>query len=298
MPAGTLTRIAAGSIEACIDSMGTQLMSLKLDGVEYLWQGDPRWWPRRAPVLFPIVGSLRPGTTSAAGPCPMGRHGIARTCEHRLVKRSEASATYELASSEETLASYPYPFVLRMTYAITGPATLEQRFEVTNTGAIPLPYTVGGHPAFNVPIDPAGSPDEAFEDYRIEFTSPWSACSPTMVEGGLWDFGSPWPVVEDSDALPLARSLFEHDTVMLSDVPGSTATLRGAKSGHGVRLDFAGFPYLGIWSAAGEAPFVAVEPWTGCSTALDEDNLLEHKRGMRLLGPGETATHAFSMTLL
>ena len=32
---------------------------LALDGREYLWQADPTFWGKHAPVLFPIVGSLR-----------------------------------------------------------------------------------------------------------------------------------------------------------------------------------------------------------------------------------------------
>ena len=38
-----------------------------------------------------------------------------------------------------------------MTYALTGDATLTQTFAVTNTGDVALPFSVGGHPAFNVP---------------------------------------------------------------------------------------------------------------------------------------------------
>ena len=41
-----LTTIAKGRVEATIDSKGAQLMSLKLDGKEYLWQCDPAFWPR------------------------------------------------------------------------------------------------------------------------------------------------------------------------------------------------------------------------------------------------------------
>ncbi len=35
-----------------------------------------------------------------------------------------------------------------------------------------MPFSVGGHPAFNVPAPGAG--DEAFEDYVIEFAEPWT----------------------------------------------------------------------------------------------------------------------------
>lgn len=149
-------------LSAAVDPMGAQLLSLQLDGCEYLWQGDPRFWARRAPVLFPIVGSLRDGRAEPVqGPCVMGRHGIARNYEHAVVDRAAdgSSVTFELRDSDETRAAYPYGFKLNMIYAITGEATLSQTFRVTNTGDATLPFCVGGHPAFNVPM--GASPQDA-----------------------------------------------------------------------------------------------------------------------------------------
>ena len=85
----TVTTIKRGGLTAAIDSMGAQLTSLALNGNEYLWQGDPAFWGKHAPILFPIVGSLRNNTaTSAAGTCEMPRHGLARIVEHKLVEVS------------------------------------------------------------------------------------------------------------------------------------------------------------------------------------------------------------------
>lgn len=28
-------------------------------GLEYLWEGDPAFWKRASPVLFPLVGNYR-----------------------------------------------------------------------------------------------------------------------------------------------------------------------------------------------------------------------------------------------
>ena len=78
----TVTTIKRGGLTAAIDSMGAQLTRLALNGNEYLWQGDPAFWGKHAPILFPIVGSLRNNTaTSAAGTCEMPRHGLARIVE-------------------------------------------------------------------------------------------------------------------------------------------------------------------------------------------------------------------------
>lgn len=84
------------------------------------------------------------------------------------------------------------------------------------------------------------------------------------------------------------------DTLVFEDVPGRSVRLVGP-AGHGMQVDFDGFDYLGVWSAANDAPFVALEPWTGCATATDEDDEFEHKRGMTTLSPGEKRAWSFSL---
>lgn len=287
-----LTTIRSGNLEAAIDSMGAQLMSLRLDGGEYLWQGDERYWARRAPVLFPIVGCLRNDhATSAAGDVSLKRHGIARLFDHAIVERTESSVTYELLSNDETRAAFPYDFALDMTYAIEGDA-LVQTFSVTNRGDVTLPFTLGGHPAFNVPVPGA---DEGFSDYELVFPEEWTARVPTIDEGGLHDFSRMHELFSDSDRLPLSHDLIaELLTLVFVEVPGRTVTLLG-RSGHGVEVAFEGFDYLGVWTATPEAPFVAIEPWCGCATAYDESDVFEEKRGMIFLEPGKTCERSFSM---
>ena len=129
-----------GELTAAIDAMGAQLTSFALGGKEYLWQADPAVWGKHAPILFPIVGSIRDGKAeSAQGEVTLGRHGLARDYEHAVVAQSEGSVTFELADSEETRSAYPYAFKLNMTYELTGPASLTQTFRVENTGDVDLP---------------------------------------------------------------------------------------------------------------------------------------------------------------
>ena len=295
-----ITTIAKGGLSASIDSKGAQLTSLALDGREYLWQADPAWWPRSAPVLFPIVGSLRgEEAESAAGPCTMGRHGIARGYEHKVVELAEdgSAVTFELRDTLSSRSAYPYQFKLNMTYAITGPATLTQTFTVTNTGSVNLPFSVGGHPAFNVPAPGGAEAGEAFEDYELVFAEPWTAVVPKLTPEGLIDDGNAFIAVDGGTRLPITHRTFDDDALMFSRVPGNTVTLQGTKSGHGVRVDFPGFDFLGVWSAANDAPFVALEPWTGHSTLVSEDNVLEHKENITILKPGAVDVRAFDITV-
>ncbi len=287
-----LTTISNGHLEATIDSAGAQLMNLKLDGAEYLWQRDPAFWPRCAPVLFPIVGTLRNDfATSEQGEVRLARHGLARTYEHEIVEALEDSVTYQLVSTDETRAVFPYDFQLNMTYRIVD-GTLEQEFAVTNTGEVTLPFAVGGHPAFNVPAP--GCEAEDFSDYRLVFERTWSCSSPTIdATTGLMDYATATKVIDEASELPISHELFANDAITLQDVPGRTIKLVGP-SGHGIQVDFPGFDFIGIWSAP-NAPFVALEPWRGTATRTDEDDVFEHKQGMDFLDPGEQAVYAFRM---
>ncbi|MDO5107092.1 MAG: aldose 1-epimerase family protein [Coriobacteriaceae bacterium] len=286
-----LHTIKRGPYEAVIDSKGAQLVSLRFEGYEYLWQGDSRWWTGHAPILFPIVGMLRgDAATSAAGPVSLKRHGIARNYEHAVLSKGQSTVTFELNADEGMLGLYPYPFRLRMTYALSDDG-LTQSFEVCNTGDAPMPFVVGGHPAFNVPIPRTQG---AFEDYQVRFEDAWTYATPWMDKvNGLIDYGSFTPIVDGEDAWQLDRAPFDHEAIVLEDVPGSTVTL--TKDGaHGVTVSFADFKYLGIWSPS-DAPLLALEPWVGIATCLDEDDVFEHKRNMQVAEPGETRTYSFTI---
>lgn len=282
--------ISCGALSARVDHHGAQLVSLAGEAGEYLWQGDKRWWGGHAPVLFPIVGTLREGrATSAQGPVTLRRHGLARDRDFVVVENAGSSVTLRLDSDDETRALFPFDFRLEMAYALDGDS-LTQTYAVTNTGEVPLPYTLGGHPAFNVPAPGAS---DAFEDYRVEFSEPWTYAAPAMdLTTGLIDNADRRPVLEGSATLPMSHRLFDLDALVFEDVPGRTVRLVGPE-GHGVQVDFDGFDYLGIWSASGDAPFVALEPWRGTATTSDEDDQFESKRGTDVLEPGEESQYSF-----
>lgn len=290
----TLTTLTKGPLTITVDSFGAQLTSIKREGIEYLWQGDGRWWKGQAPVLFPIVGRLRDDwSQTAQGPAPMKRHGVARISPFAIDEALEDEITLTLNANDDTKALYPYDFQLTMNYALTPDESIRQSFTVVNTGSVDLPFVIGGHPAFNVPLNPATG--EVFEDYQLRFAKPWTAQSPILVATGLWDWQHPMTVMEDSAVVPLTRHLFDTDTLCFTNVPDSVVTLEGTKSGKGMTVGFEGFDYLGVWSYERKAPFVALEPWTGCATSTDEDESLEGKRGMNSLEPGGVFKRSFTM---
>ena len=283
--------ISSNSLTASIDTMGAQLMSLRKGESEYLWQGDSNWWPRRAPILFPIVGVLKDSKAeSAEGTISLARHGLARLNQFEVVEQSPSSVTLQLKSTEETRKSYPYDFELKLIFSVAGD-TLTQTYEVTNPANVVLPFTLGAHPAFNIPIP--GVEAASLDQYQLSFTRSWTSYGPSITDDGLCDYTTPQKLIVDSDMLPLSWELIDREkTITLEDVPDRRITLaanaEASSETHGIQIDFEGFDYLGIWSAAPGCPFVALEPWCGIADTVDCDGIFEHKPGIISLEPGQS----------
>ena len=283
--------ISSNSLTASIDTMGAQLMSLRKGESEYLWQGDSNWWPRRAPILFPIVGVLKDSKAeSAEGTISLARHGLARLNQFEVVEQSPSSVTLQLKSTEETRESYPYDFELKLIFSVAGD-TLTQTYEVTNPANVVLPFTLGAHPAFNIPIP--GVEAASLDQYQLSFTRSWTSYGPSITDDGLCDYTTPQKLIVDSDMLPLSWDLIDREkTITLEDVPDRRITLaanaEASSETHGIQIDFEGFDYLGIWSAAPGCPFVALEPWCGIADTVDCDGIFEHKPGIISLEPGQS----------
>lgn len=187
-----------------------------------------------------------------------------------------------------------HEFLLHAEYRLSG-KSLTVRYQVDNTGTEPMPFFVGGHPGFNCPL----APGEDYSDYELVFPQKETCTVPTPVtETGLIDMTHRTPFLNDSDTIPLDHALFHKDAVILDAIQSRSITLRSKKSGKGVRVDFADFPYLILWSSANDGPFVALEPWTGLSTCDDEDDVLEHKRNVQMVKPGESKSYQFTITVL
>lgn len=285
-----------GGWTAQIDSLGAQLVSLKNErGFEYIWTGDPAYWKGHAPVLFPIVGALREGKAQIGGGWyEMGQHGFARHREFAVAEQSGSSVSLKLASDFETKKLYPFEFVFTVTYTLTD-AGFTTRFAVENIGEKVLPFAVGGHPGFNLPVDEAA----AFEDYTIRFAQPETQTCPGIVLGkGLIDPGTTAFRLENGQEIPLRHELFYKDALIFENLRSDRVQIVNKASGKGIEMDFSDFPMLGIWSAQNDGPYVCLEPWTGCATRTDENDEFEKKKGMTFLPAGGTAEFAFSVKIL
>ena len=91
-----------------VSEKGAELQSIKdANGKEYLWQGDPAFWPRRSPILFPIVCSVNNDTYTVDGKeYHLPRHGFARDTDFKLIAQGERKITFALESSAERFQAH------------------------------------------------------------------------------------------------------------------------------------------------------------------------------------------------
>ena len=283
-------------------SLGGALSSIKdKDGVEYLWQGDPTYWSGQALVLFPICGSVRNDRvlydkedgSQVKGKIP--RHGLVRKKDFDLVEQNKNSVTFAIEDTEEMYENYPYHFRLEITYTVTG-KKIRTEYKIFNKESKKsMPYFIGGHPGFNCPL----LDDEVYEDYYLEFEKPETCTVPKpFPETGMLDFKDRSSWLNNQKELGLNYDLFNYDAVTLDELESRTVALRSHKHDKGLKLHFAEFPNLIVWSTLNKGPFIALEPWSGLSTSIEEGDRLEDKKDVKILKPGRFEQLGFDIEIL
>ena len=283
-------------------TLGGALSSIKdKDDVEYLWQGDPTYWSGQAPVLFPICGSVRNDTvlydnedgSQKEGKIP--RHGLVRKKEFTLVEQTENSVTFAIEDDEEMYANYPYHFRLEITYTVTG-KTIRTQYKIYNKEAEKsMPYFIGGHPGFNCPL----LDDEVYEDYYLEFEKPETCTVPKpFPETGMLDLKDRNSWLNNQKEIDLNYDFFSYDAVTLDELGSRTVALRSRKHDKGLKLHFKEFPNLIVWSTLNKGPFIALEPWSGLSTSIEEGDRLEDKKDVKIIKPSDFDQVGFNIEIL
>lgn len=158
-----------------------------------------------------------------------------------------------------------------------------------------MPYFIGGHPGFNCPL----LDDEVYEDYYLEFEKEETCSVPRpFPETGMLDFQDRSPWLEGQKEIDLSYDLFSKDAVTLDELQSRTIALRSLKHDKGLKVHFAEFPNLIIWSTLNKGPFITFEPWSGLSTSLEEGNHLEDKKNVCLLEANQVEELGFEIEVL
>ncbi len=275
-----------------VDTLGAQMLSIRsAEGIEYLWQGDRKYWSDRAPVLFPFIGRLTENSYLYRGRrYTMEIHGFASKMDFEPVEQGYDYLVLELKSTMVTIARYPFDFTLRVIYALNR-NKIEVVYQVENRGDRYMPFGIGGHPGFRVPL----LPDEKFEDYELEFTH---ACRPDRVgftpEVYLSGQDEPYPFEKRLD---LRHDLFDEDAIILKNMD-KEITLRSMVSHRGVCISYPDMSYLGIWHRPKtDAPYVCIEPWTSLPSRQDVVEDFGCKSDMLQLPPKKSYENQWTITV-
>ena len=272
-----------------VSDHGGELVSIvkKATGKEYLWNADPAFWGRHAPVLFPIVGGLKDKTYRYGGKeYRMGQHGFARDMEFELAQKTETEIWHRLVSDAATKAVYPFDFELETGFRLFRNQVVVL-WRVKNNSAGEMYFSIGGHPAFLCPLN-----GEKREEYSILFEGV-SIVNTRMLENGL-----AVPALEQLEfekmeiggkrygALAVTEHLFDRDAYIVEGHQTREVALAGADGNIYLSVKFDA-PLFGVWAPKGEAPFVCIEPWYGRCDGTDADGQLENKPFINRLEPGQ-----------
>lgn len=281
------TTISNSILKASIKHAGAELFSLKDNqNKEYIWEGNPDFWGKHSPVLFPIVGTLKNNTyTIDKKEYQLSRHGFARDMEFKLVEKTGNSAVFSLESNAETLKKYPFEFELQLIYTLES-TSLNIEYIVINKGETKMPFSIGAHPAIALP--------ENFENYSFKFEKQ-EPLKYNLLENDLIS-NKTETLKTTENVVPLTYKLFENDALVFKTLESNSLTILENKKPY-VQVDFEDFPSLGIWTKD-QAPFVCIEPWFGYSDTADNSGDLFKKEGVLVLEIDQSFHSQFSIKIV
>ena len=281
------------NLKVTINQQGAELTSIlsKENGQEYLWNADEKYWKRSAPVLFPIVGSLKDKKFTAEGSeWPMSQHGFARDMEFKMVKQADGKRIlFRLESNEDTLKLYPYKFALEIEY-ILDRYKLTTVWRVINTDDKEIHFQIGGHPAFNCPLKKG----EKQSDYSFNFDTDKDLKFNLLSENGLVDSYDN-VLSNDGGLVKIDEHMFDKDALIIEGGQANKVSIVKPDGMAYLSVSFDA-PLFGLWSPAGKgAPFVCIEPWFGRADAEDFSGDISERKYDNKLAVGETFEAEYSI---
>ncbi|MCG9792902.1 aldose 1-epimerase family protein [Flavobacterium algicola] len=271
-----------------INSMGAELISIKdKKNTEYMWEGNPKFWGKHSPVLFPIVGALKNDTYQYNGKnYQLSRHGFAREMEFNLIENSATKAIFAIASNADTLLKYPFEFELQIIYTLVK-NNIQIEYQVVNKNAYDMPFSIGAHPAFALPKE--------FEEYSLQFSEKEQLHYNILENNLIADTTKELPL-DYSNSIALEYSLFENDALIFKNLQSKTVSILEGKR-EIVRVHYEDFPSLGIWTMP-NAPFLCIEPWLGYADTVNCTGNIFEKEGILVVQPNEQFHSKYTIEII
>ena len=277
------------NLSAKINPFGAELKSLIniANGTEYIWQANPAFWNRSAPILFPIVGEVKNNAITVNGEqYALNRHGFARDSVFTVLQSSDTMAAFTLQSTADTQKIFPFGFSFTVIYTLEN-NSLKTTFRVENISQQTLYFSVGAHPAFNLPTG-------NITDYYIEFEKP-EHLHRHLLANNLFS-GETEEVIKNSNKLDLNTALFDKDAIVFKHPQSKVMTLKSKTGDYAITMHYDGFPYFGIWTKPNCEQFICLEPWCGLADNAAFNGDFSEKEGINFLLAGGVFERSFLLT--
>lgn len=279
-----------------VSDLGAELSRIydKKNDLEVMWDANPAHWNRHSPVLFPNVGGQYKGTYLYNGvQYKSEKHGFVRNMECTCVCAEGDRIVHRLTSTEETLAFYPFVFVLEITHVLKD-NDVEVHWSVKNENNKEMYFTMGGHPAIRVPA----SDEYKRSDYFLSFPG-HDKLTYTLVnlKEGLPDEPPVLYPLELTDGKRvIADGMFDYDALIFDGAQFDHVGIANPDGSPFVTMTCPDFPSFGIWSME-DAPFVCLEPWDGRCDNVGFASEIKEKQDIVALPAGETYRKYYILTI-
>lgn len=280
-------------ISVQISVAGAEMQAISKDGIEYLWNGEQEYWQEKAPILFPFVGRFTNGKYTLNGKeyC-MKIHGFAKNSLYQVIEYEREKIVMGLKDTEETYKSYPYHFVLQVSYELDG-NQIKIGYQVQNNSNKMMYFGIGGHPGFRVPLESGLE----FSDYYLEFSGKSYPDRVGHTEACFLNGVNEKFPLEDGQKIKMKHDMFDNDAIVLQNM-SREVRLKSDKGTRSVIVSYPKMSYLGLWHAPKtEAPYICIEPWTSLPSRQDVVEEFNSKSDLICLEPDEIYVNQWSITV-
>lgn len=261
------------NLKLTFKSKGAELIGIynKDNNREYIWQGNPEYWNRSAPVLFPNVGKYNDGKYIYNDiTYQQGQHGFARDKEFLLLNKTENRIVFSLSFDDDTLKVYPFKFQLIISYVLDSNKVIVS-YDILNLDNKTMYFQIGGHPGFNVPF---GGMEKRSDNYLFFPNCEQLINSKVSPKGYLSERKEVIDLVDGY--LKISDDLFDDDALVIENQEIKEVSICDSNKKPYVTLKMT-CPLFGIWSTKNCAPLVCIEPWYGRCDKENYDSTLDKR---------------------
>lgn len=261
-------------LKVTISTMGAELTSVKKNGEEQIWIGDPEIWNEHAPLLFPICGALKENRYIYKGTeYNLNLHGYARFTEFDVESYTKKKVVFLHRYNNDTLKVFPFQYELRVIYTLDG-TSLKIDYNIKNLDKEKMYFSIGSHEAYYCP--------EGIEEYSVIFETAENLEYNNYTKG-LLDYTTE-SFGDNITELPLKYEYFSKISLTFLNLRSKRFTLLNRKTGRKIEVKIDDNPSsFTLFSRPGRQ-YMCLEPWCGMTDYVDTDYDFKNKKGIVTLG--------------